>query len=244
VQDTDRAIGDAQKRASRTARKWPKGAGAALSAPFTASVLKCPPHAVAPSRPPRCAPISVVLHVSASDAVAHLRACRVLSVPLSPLRSIAAPANRYALLALDDAVSCETRMRHSLRCHRVALACPRVVRPCTRPTMRPATGSPAECSSKTLRGVCKARVCACHTAVGCSAAAGGAAHYVDSQGGEYFPARLADTHKRARTHSPPDDTTCTHSHAHPSPPCLSLPLPRARQHACARTFLRCSGAGF
>ena len=76
-----------------------------------------------------------------------------------------------------------------------------------------------------------------------SAAAGGAAHYVDSQGGEYFPARLADTHKRARTHTPPDDTTCTHSHAHPSPPCLSLPLPRAREHACARTFLRCSGAG-
>ena len=115
------------------------------------SVLKCPPHAVAPSRP-RAAPRSRwFLHVSAGDAVAHLRACRVLSVPVSPLR-IAAPANRYALLALDDTVSCETRMRHSLRCHRVALACPRVVRPCTRPTMRRATRSPAECSSRTLRG--------------------------------------------------------------------------------------------
>jgi len=129
-----------------------------------------------PFQAPRCAPISVVFHVSASDAVAHLRACRGLSVPLSPLRSIAAPANRYALLALDDAVSCETRMRHSLRCHRDALACPRVVRPCTRPTMRRATRSPAECSSRTLRGACKAHVCACHSAVGCSADAGGAVH--------------------------------------------------------------------
>ena len=117
--------------------------------------------AVAPPRP-RAAPRSrLFLHVSAGDAVAHLPtclpACRVLSVPVShKLRSIAAPANRYALLALDDAVSCETNsMRHSLRCHRVS---PRVVRPCTRPTMRPASGSPAECSSRTLRGACKARV--------------------------------------------------------------------------------------
>ena len=121
----------------------------------SSSVLLTP----SPLRGPRAAPRSRwVLHVSAGDAVAHLRACRGLSVPLSPLRSIAAPANRYALLALDDAVSCETRMRHSLRCHRVALACPRVVRPCTRPTMRRATRSPAECSSGTLRGACKARV--------------------------------------------------------------------------------------
>ena len=112
MQGTDGAICNVLKRASRMARKGPKGAGAALSARVMASILKCPPHIVAPSRPLAASRSRLFLHASASNAFAHLPACRVLSLPLSPLRSIAAPTNRYALLALDDAGSCETRMRH------------------------------------------------------------------------------------------------------------------------------------